>query len=71
MLEYALEQLNVTKEETIYVGDSEVDIETAVNTGVNYISVDWGFKTKEFLIEHGSVDIASTMNELLEKIINC
>ena len=70
MLEYVLEQLNITKEEMVYVGDSEVDIETAVNAGVNYISVDWGFKTKEFLIEHGSINIASTMNELLKKIIN-
>ncbi len=71
MLNYTMEVLKVTKEETLYVGDSEVDVETAVNTGVNYISVDWGFKTKEFLIEHGSKNIVSSMDELLEKIVNC
>lgn len=69
MLEYAMKELNVTKEETIYVGDSEVDIQTAINTGVDYVSVDWGFKTKEFLMQHGSKSIVSTMMELLEKII--
>ncbi len=71
MLNYAMESLGVTTKETLYVGDSEVDIETAINSNVDYISVDWGFKTKEFLIEHGSKNIVSTMDELLEKIINC
>lgn len=71
MLNYAMESLGVTSDETLYVGDSEVDIETAINSNVDYISVDWGFKTKEFLIEHGSKNIVSTMEELLNKIINC
>jgi phosphoglycolate phosphatase len=69
MLEYAMKELNVTKEETLYVGDSEVDIETAINTGVDYISVDWGFKTHEFLVQHNSKNIVSSMEELLDKII--
>lgn len=68
MLEYAIEKMKVTKEETLYIGDSEVDIETALNTGVNYISVDWGFKTHEFLVQHNSQNIVSTVKELLEKI---
>ncbi len=71
MLNYVMKELNINKEETLYVGDSEVDIETAINTGVDYISVDWGFKTKEFLIEHGSKNIVSSIDELLEKIVNC
>lgn len=70
MLEYVLKELNISKKETVYVGDSEVDVETAINTEVDYISVDWGFKTKEFLIQKGSKNIVSTMTELLEKIIN-
>lgn len=70
MLNYTMAQLKVTKEETLYVGDSEVDIQTAINTGVDYVSVDWGFKTKEFLMQYGSKSIASTMMELLEKISN-
>lgn len=71
MLNYVMDELNIKKEETLYVGDSEVDIETAVNTGVDYISVDWGFKTKEFLIQNGSNNIVSTVEELFEKIVNC
>ncbi len=70
MLTYAMKELNVTKEETLYIGDSEVDIQTAVNTGVDYISVDWGFKTKEFLVENKANVIVSNPIELLEMILN-
>ena len=41
--------MNVTKDETIYVGDSEVDLQTAKNTGIECINVLWGFRDKEFL----------------------
>ena len=44
-----MEKMNVTKDETIYVGDSEVDLQTAKNTGIECINVLWGFRDKEFL----------------------
>lgn len=59
-----MEALGAEKESTVYVGDSEVDIETAENAGIPCISVDWGFRTKPFLIEHGASVIAETMEEL-------
>ena len=34
---------------SVYIGDSEVDIETAKNAGTHMISVDWGFRTRDFL----------------------
>ena len=56
--------LGAEKESTVYVGDSEVDIETAESAGIPCISVDWGFRTKPFLIEHGASVIAETTEEL-------
>ena len=51
---FAMEQLGATKENTVYVGDSEVDYETAVNSGLKCISVLWGFRDRDFLQEHGA-----------------
>lgn len=48
-----MEKLGVDKQSTVYVGDSEVDIQTADNAGVDCISVTWGFKDEPFLIENG------------------
>lgn len=47
MLEEALKQLDVVSENAVYVGDSEVDIETAANADMKCISVTWGFRTRE------------------------
>ena len=44
----ALKELGKTKEEAVYVGDSDVDLETAKNSGMPCISVLWGFRDKEF-----------------------
>ena len=60
----AMEKLSASKEQCIYVGDSEVDIETAKNAGIPCISVSWGFKTIEFLKAHGACRIASNTEEL-------
>jgi phosphoglycolate phosphatase len=48
----------------IYVGDSEVDVETAKNAGIECVCVDWGFRTREQLISAGAENIVSTMEEL-------
>lgn len=61
-----MEQANATKEETLYVGDSEVDIQTANNAGVSCVSVTWGFKDKAFLVENGAKKIADTPKGVLE-----
>ncbi len=65
----AMKELNVLREQCIYVGDSEVDIETAANAGIPCICVTWGFKTREFLKEHGAEDIVDTPDELFEHIL--
>lgn len=52
----AMDELGSTTEESIYVGDSEVDHRTAVNSGLRCISCLWGFRTKDELIGAGAVD---------------
>ena len=52
----------------VYVGDSEVDIETAKNAGMDCISVSWGFRDREQLITAGAQRLADTPEEL-EKLI--
>ena len=64
-----LETLGVDKENAIYVGDSEVDIQTAQNAGVQCVSVTWGFKDKDFLVENGGKIFARNAEELLSYCI--
>ena len=61
----ALRQLRVGKEGAVYVGDSDVDIQTAANAGLPCISVLWGFRDRDFLIQHGAKTFISAPSELL------
>jgi phosphoglycolate phosphatase len=61
----ALRQLGVSREQAVYVGDSDVDIATAVASGMPCISVLWGFRDREFLIAHGATQFISHPSELL------
>lgn len=65
----ALKQLKMPVESAIYVGDSEVDIQTAHNAGTGLISVCWGFKTREFLTENGAGKIAETPGQLYDMLV--
>lgn len=61
----ALEELGADREGAVYVGDSEVDIETARNAGLPCLSVSWGFREAAFLTEHGARRIVPTPAALL------
>lgn len=50
----AIEELGIDKEDAVYIGDSEVDVATARNSGLPCISVLWGFRDIEVLKEHGA-----------------
>lgn len=50
----AFRLLGVGKDEAVYVGDSDVDLATARNSGLPCISVLWGFRDRQFLAEHGA-----------------
>lgn len=62
----AMRRLGVDKEGTVYVGDSEVDIETARNCGIPCISVLWGFRDKDFLIKNGGNMFVEKPSEILK-----
>ena len=61
----ALRQLGVGEEDAVYVGDSDVDLETARQSGLPCISVLWGFRDRDFLIKHGAKTFVSAPQELL------
>lgn len=60
-----LKDLHVSPTQAVYIGDSEVDLETAKNAGLPCISVDWGFRTRPFLLSHGARVIVSSPRELI------
>lgn len=64
----ALKELGRTKEEAVYVGDSDVDIETAQNAGMPCVSVLWGFRDKAFLKAHGASHYAEKAEEILKYV---
>lgn len=62
----ALRQLGVTKENAVYVGDSDVDIATARNSGLPCISVLWGFRDRDFLTEKGATTFVEAPSDILD-----
>lgn len=69
MVQAAARQLNVPLARCLYVGDSEVDIDTANNAGIDCACVTWGFRTREQLKKAGASIIVDTP-EALEEYIN-
>lgn len=66
MVYAALDTLGVVKERAVYVGDSEVDVATARNAGLDMIAVAWGFRGAEFLLEHGADKVYDTPKQVGE-----
>lgn len=55
---------NIDKEDAIYIGDSEVDVKTAINASVSSISVSYGYRTMEQLKECNASVIVQSVDEL-------
>ena len=64
-VEEALRLLGVGKDDAVYVGDSDVDLATARNSGLPCISVLWGFRDRDFLIEHGATTFVNHPKEII------
>lgn len=62
----AMKTLNAKKETTVYIGDSEVDKETADNAGILCILVSWGFREREMLEKLGAWKIADSPEQILQ-----
>ena len=63
-----LADFNISATETVYIGDSDVDIEVAKNADMDCISVSWGFRDANFLREHGATCIVASANALFDEI---
>ena len=61
----ALRQLDMPSSTAVYIGDSDVDIDTARNCKMPCISVLWGFRDRDFLIEHGATTLVKSPEEIL------
>ena len=64
MVEAAARHLNVPLARCLYVGDTEVDIDTAKNADIDCACVTWGFRTREHLKQAGASIIVDTPEEL-------
>ena len=62
----AFKLLGVSRENAVYIGDSDVDLATARNSSLPCISVLWGFRDKDFLIEHGGNTFVTEPSQILD-----
>ena len=62
----AFKLLGVSRENAVYIGDSDVDLATARNSNLPCISVLWGFRDKDFLIEHGGNTFVTEPSQILD-----
>lgn len=63
-----VELMNLSKEEVLYVGDSEVDIRTSKNANLKSIGCKWGFRGEETLIKEGATYIIDKPIEILDVV---
>lgn len=62
---FAMKELGASADTAVYVGDSEVDVETARNAALPCISVLWGLRDKDVLDAAGATVYAATTEEIL------
>ena len=60
----ALERMGVDIRDAVFIGDSDVDLKTAQNAGIDGIFVDWGFRTPEVLRSLGAEVVVSTPEQV-------
>lgn len=65
---HVLDSLGVKKEDAVYIGDSEVDVKTAGNAGIDEIAVEWGFRDSAYLRNQGAKVLVKTPAELYMKL---
>lgn len=68
MTRAALTALGATEATAVYVGDSEVDLETARNGGLPCIAVSWGFRPRAYLVELGASPLADRPEDVLQAL---
>ncbi|CCI81707.1 HAD family hydrolase [Lactobacillus hominis] len=69
MVNKCVEELNVKPEDCVYIGDSEIDLQTAANAKMDEIAVTWGFRNSEFLKKFGATILVNNAQELENEIL--
>ena len=64
----ALEELGASREKALYIGDSDVDVQTAKNAGLTSVGVTWGFRERALLEKEGAQYIIDTPAQMLDII---
>ena len=67
-VEEIMNKYNVTPSETVFIGDSDVDMKTAINAKTHSIGVSWGFRSEKELIQNGAEHIAYKPKDILKII---
>lgn len=65
-----LTALGANREDCVYIGDTEVDAQTARNGGMDVIGVEWGFRPRQVLVEEGVGRIAGTAGDVVKFIVD-
>ena len=63
-----IDEFGLSKNEVVYIGDSEVDLLTANNAKIDHIIVTWGFRDRAFLERNGAKNLVESMEELKKEI---
>ena len=61
-----MKELDCSADETLFVGDSDIDVKTAHNAGLKCVGVSWGFRGREFLIKNGADYVIDYPQEILK-----
>lgn len=63
-----IDEFRLSKNEVVYIGDSEVDLLTANNAKIDHIIVTWGFRDRAFLERNGAKNLVESMDQLKAEI---
>ncbi len=68
--EHIADALGVSLADCVMIGDSDVDLKTAQNAGMQHIGVSWGYRSREFLLDRGAKAVADTPTELRQMLLD-
>lgn len=70
MVHYILQKMNLSEDECLFIGDSDVDVKTANNAGLKSVGVEWGFRPIQELIDVNVTYTVSHPQEILKLLEN-
>lgn len=69
MVEECLRTLGLEKKDVVYIGDSDVDLATARNSGTDVIMVGWGFRDEEFIMSLGAPFVIHETQKIVDIVL--